>query len=154
MQFYVFIIFKIALSTSTGLIPFLGKMRLLVPVNVGIPIKLNQDCKSVLENECNRGSKKEAGVYRLINCSSGSEWVKFKPPCPATKNLRAGALFFSYMLTSNLVSFKQAASISPALPPPTMATVFLAVDFKCSYIKFLPIYFDTNIPFNRLMRLM
>src|SRR5690606_39082456 len=54
---------------------------------------------------------------------SGSEWVRFSPPRPAIRNLRATEGIRSCTMTRRPACARRSAAISPAGPAPITATV-------------------------------
>ena len=54
-----------------------------------------------------------------MNASSGSEWVRLRPPRPANRNLRAGLGLASRTTTRRPASAICSAAIKPAGPAPT-----------------------------------
>ena len=64
----------------------------------------------------------QCGPKRLRNRARGSEWLRFKPPRPASKNLRPTEGMASNKSTATPAADSSSAAIKPAGPPPTTKT--------------------------------
>lgn len=64
----------------------------------------------------------QCGPKRLRNRARGSEWLRFKPPRPASKNLRPTEGIASNKFTATPAADSTSAAIKPAGPPPTTKT--------------------------------
>ena len=117
----------IAFKTSIGLVPFIGYTRLLLPIKVEIPMASSQVLRSWLSKLERASFKKKWGVYRFVKSEIGSEWVRLKPPFPATKNFLPKDLFFSKIVISNLDESRNEARSNDAGPPPIIDTDFFTV---------------------------
>ena len=101
----------------------IGKMRPELPSKVLIPkpfahsrICDGPKLRSIGSSTAQRDPK------RVAKISNGSECDRFKPPLPASRNLRPTEGMASNSSTATPARASTSAAISPAGPPPTMAT--------------------------------
>ena len=103
-----------------------GNTRPELPTNVSIPKRAAQARTWLASNDLNKASICwRRCPYREANRSAGSECVKFRPPLPASKNLRPMLGMASNTCTSTPARDNTSAAINPAGPPPTTTTFFI-----------------------------
>ncbi len=96
-----------------------GNTRPLLPVNTGWPSASHHAHSAAGGNAATAGARNaRAGPYRSSKPSSGSPWVRFRPPTPAISSLRAGEGMRSNTVTATPPSARRSAAINPAGPAP------------------------------------
>ena len=114
-----------------------GKMRPEDPTNVSIPSPRTHARSASGPKAARSGSSCLRRLpYRERNACDGSEWVRFKPPFPAKRNLRPTDGMASNKFTCAPPAKATSAAIRPAGPPPIMATLIprsclIASLFRC-----------------------
>ncbi len=99
-----------------------GKTRPEVPTNVSTPKPCAQARSCSAPKTLSSGSIcARRSPKRDTKASKGSEWVRFSPPLPASKNLRPTEGMASNTCTEWPAWASISAAINPAGPPPMMA---------------------------------
>ena len=109
-----------------------GNTRPDVPTNVlmpSVPAQSRRSAAPKCASRCATSARRAA--KRVSNKSAGSEWVRFKPPLPASRNLRPTLGIVSNRCTAIPAALKSSAAISPAGPPPTTITVYIGWSSGC-----------------------
>lgn len=87
------------------------------------PCRTAQPLISSGPNLSRKGATATVPPYLALNRSKGSEWVRFRPPRPATRNFSPTLGFCSYISTFTPALLRRCAAKRPEGPPPTIATL-------------------------------